>query len=212
MAGAGAVNEAAIADFIRTHLPVTPVPGLPSLRLHKAGPASGIGRLGDVAPYWAYWWAGGLALAQHLLAHAGQVAGRRVFDLGAGSGLVGIAAARAGAARVIASEIDPHARLAIGMNAALNDVALAAILGDCLEEPVPDADLLLVGDVFYAPEVAQRVTPFLDRCVAAGRTVLVGDPWRAPLPVARLDLLARYEVAETGAARRAGVFAYRPSA
>lgn len=203
-------DDAAIADFIRTHLPVTPVPGIPALRLHKAGPASGISRLGEAAPYWAYWWAGGLALARFVLDYPEKVAGRRVFDLGAGSGLVGIAAARSGAAEVVASELDPHARVAITLNAALNGVEIAAIEGDRTGGDAPDADLLLVGDVFYAPEVAVAVTAFLDRCVAAGVTVLVGDPWRAPLPVARLTQLARYDVMETGMAKPAGVFAYRP--
>ncbi|GAA0735362.1 methyltransferase [Sphingomonas sp. ABOLD] len=198
-----------IAAFIREHLPVVPVPGVPELRLHKAGPASGVGRLGDAAPYWAYWWGGGLALARYVLDHPAQLVGRRVLDLGAGSGLLGIAAARAGAARVTASEIDPHARAAIALNAALNQVTLAEIVGDLTAGPTPEAELLLVGDVFYAPEVAVRVTAFLDRCVAAGITVLVGDPWRSPLPIERLTLLARYDVAETGVARPAGVFAYR---
>nr|WP_245201592.1 50S ribosomal protein L11 methyltransferase [Sphingomonas trueperi] len=190
-------------------MPVVPVPGVPELRLHKAGPASGVGRLGDAAPYWAYWWGGGLALARYVLDHPAQLVGRRVLDLGAGSGLLGIAAARAGAARVTASEIDPHARAAIALNAALNQVTLAEIVGDLTAGPTPEAELLLVGDVFYAPEVAVRVTAFLDRCVAAGITVLVGDPWRSPLPIERLTLLARYDVAETGVARPAGVFAYR---
>lgn len=198
-----------VTAFIRKHLPVVRVPGVPELRLHKAGPASGVGRLGEAAPYWAYWWGGGLALARYVLDHPAHVAGRRVLDLGAGSGLVGIAAARAGAAMVTASEIDPHARAAIALNAALNQITLAEIVGDITDEPAPDADLLLVGDVFYAPEVAARVTAFLDRCVAVGTTVLVGDPWRSPLPVERLRLLARYDVAETGIAKPAGVFAYR---
>lgn len=202
-------DDSEIAAFIRANLPVTPVPGVPELRMHKAGPASGVGRLGDAAPYWAYWWAGGLALARYVLDHPAWVAGRRVIDLGAGSGLVGIAAARAGAARVVASEIDTHARIAIACNAALNAVPIADVLGDMTNGPGPDADLLLVGDVFYAPEVAARVTLFLDRCVASGLQVLVGDPWRAPLPVERLTLLARDAVAETGTAKPAGVFAYR---
>jgi len=202
-------EDADIALFIRKHLPVVLVPGVPELRLHKAGPASGVGRLGEAAPYWAYWWGGGLALARYVLDHPAQVAGRRVLDLGAGSGLVGIAAARAGAAEVTASEIDPHARAAIALNAALNQVTLAERVGDITDGPAPDADLLLVGDVFYAPEVATRVTAFLDRCVAAGTMVLVGDPWRSPLPVERLRLLARYDVAETGVTKPAAVFAYR---
>jgi predicted nicotinamide N-methyase len=200
--------ELDVAAFIREHLPVVAVPGVPELRLHKAGPASGVGRLGETAPYWAYWWGGGLALARYVLDHPAQVVGRRVLDLGAGSGLVGIAAARAGAAEVTASEIDLHARAAIALNAALNQVTLAERIGDITDGPAPHVDLLLVGDVFYAPEVATRVTAFLDRCMAAGITVLVGDPWRSPLPIERLRLMARYDVAETGVAKPAGVFAY----
>ena len=202
------MTEAEIAAFVTAHLPVTPVPGVPELRLHKAGRASGVGRLGEAAPYWAYWWAGGLALARYLLDHPEQIAGRRVLDLGAGSGLVAIAAARAGAAQVVAAEVDPHARVAIACNATLNGVTLAAIEGDPLGGDPPSADLLLVGDVFYAPEVAARVTLFLDRCVAVGKSVLVGDPWRAPLPLDRLTLIADYSVCETGTPKRAGVFGY----
>lgn len=210
MAGAGAVSEAAdITAFIRAHLPVLPVPGVPELALHKAVPASGVGRLGEAAPYWAYWWAGGLALARYVLDHPEEVAGRRVLDLGAGSGLVGIAALRAGAARVTASEIDAHARVAIGLNAALNHAAIADVVGDVIGGPVPEVDLLLAGDLFYDPAVAARVRPFLDRCLAAGVTIWIGDPWRAPLPLERLTLLASYAVSETGTTKRAGVFAYR---
>lgn len=203
------MTDAEVAAFVRAHLPVVPVPGVPELRMHKAGPASGVGRLGEAAPYWAYWWAGGLALARYLLDHPDRVARRRVVDLGSGSGLVAIAAARAGAAQVVAAEVDPHARVAIACNAMLNGVTLAGIEGDPLDGDPPSADLLLVGDVFYAPEVAARVMPFLDRCVAAGKSVLVGDPWRAPLPLDRLTLLADYSVCETGTPKRAGVFAYR---
>lgn len=200
----------AVAAFLDAHLPVTPVPGVPGILLHKAGPASGIARLAGedgAAPYWAWWWAGGLALAQHLQAHPALVAGRRVLDLGAGSGLVGIVAAKLGAAAVTASEVDAHARVAIGCNAARNGVALAAVVGDLLDGPVPAVDVVLAGDVFYAGEVAARVLPFLERCAAQGIEVLIGDPWRAPLPEGRLRLIADYAVAETGATKRAGVFA-----
>lgn len=203
------MTDAELTAFVQANLPVEPVPGVPELRMHKAGPASGVGRLGDAAPYWAYWWAGGLALARYLLDHPEQVAGRRVLDLGAGSGLVGIAAARAGAAQVVAAEVDRHARVAIACNARLNGVVLAGIEGDPVDGDPPLADVLLVGDVFYAPDVAARVTAFLDRCAAAGMVVLVGDPWRAPLPIDRLALLADYSVCETGTPKRAGVFAYR---
>ena len=201
--------------FIRENFPVVPVPGIPEIRLHKAAPSSGLGRLaeqdepGSGSPYWAYHWAGGLALARHVLDHPGLVAGRRVLDLGAGSGLVAIAAARAGAAAVIAAEVDRHAMHALALNAALNQVEIAAIHADLTRGDPPDVDLVLVGDLFYAPDLAERVTAFLDRCLDRGILVLVGDPWRAPLPMDRLEEIARYEVRETGRPVASGVFAFR---
>src|SRR3546814_5544539 len=106
------------AAFIRAHLPVLPVPGLPEIHLHKAVPASGVGRLaGDEAPYWAHYWAGGVALARYILDHPERVAGRRVPDLCAGSGLVEIAAMKAGARDGIAIYADPHAPAAVELNA-----------------------------------------------------------------------------------------------
>ena len=201
--------------FIRDNLPDAPVPGIPEIRLHKAVPASGLARLAEQdesfgSPYWAHHWAGGLALARHLLDHPETVAGRRVLDLGAGSGLVAIAAAKAGAETVLAAETDPYAVAALHLNLALNDVS-ATVLHDNLTSGDPPAvDLVLVGDLFYAPDLAERVTNFLDRCLARGIPALVGDPWRAPLPLARLTELACYEVAEAGphTARQAGVFAF----
>src|SRR3546814_5335820 len=100
------------AAFIRAHLPVLPVPGLPEIHLHKAVPASGVGRLaGDEAPYWAHYWAGGLALARYILDHPERVAGRRVLDLGAGSGLVAIAAMKAGRSEEHTSELQSLMRI-----------------------------------------------------------------------------------------------------
>jgi predicted nicotinamide N-methyase len=204
-------------SFIRANLPVEPVPGIPEIRLHKAVPSSGLHRLarrdmtGFESPYWAYHWAGGLALARHVLDNPDIVVGRRVLDLGAGSGLVAIAAAKAKAADVIAAEIDPYAVAALRLNAAENDVAVALLHADLTapEAALPPVDLVLVGDLFYEAGLAARVSALLDRCLAAGMEVLVGDPWRSPLPVARLSLLARYEVIETGHKRiDSGVFAF----
>lgn len=198
-------------SFIRAHLPVTPVPGIVDVHLHKAGPSSGVGRWAAEGPppYWAFWWAGGLALAQHLQACPALVAGRRVLDLGAGSGLVAIVAARMGAAGVAASEVDAHGRAAIALNATLNGVILEDIVGDVMNAPSPGVDVILAGDLFYAPDVAARVVPFLDGCVASGIEVLVGDPGRSPLPRDRLTFLARYQVAETSTPKPAAVYAYR---
>jgi predicted nicotinamide N-methyase len=190
------------ARFIRDNLRVAPIQSLPEIRLHMATPASGLWRLSGkgaaVPPYWAYPWAGGLALAHHILDHPEIVAGRRVLDLGAGSGLVGVAAAKAGAARVLAAETDSHARVAIGLNAVENSVTTELFEGDVLAGPPPAVDVVLAGDVFYDKDVAARMLVFLDQCLAIGIEVLVGDPGRAPLPRGRLRALAEYAVADVG--------------
>jgi predicted nicotinamide N-methyase len=203
------------AAFIRERLPVETVPGIPEIRLHKAVPSSGLARLAEAddafdSPYWAHYWAGGLALARHMLDHPAIVAGRRLLDLGAGSGLVAIAAAKAGAAAVIAAEVDAYAVAALRLNLALNTVSATILHEDLTGDEPPDVDLVLVGDLFYAADLATRVTAFLDRCVTRGVEVLVGDPWRAPLPLPRLTELARYDVAEAGphTMRPGGVFAF----
>lgn len=211
------------AGFIAAHLPLVPVPGIPGIRVHKAQPTSGLSRLvdgggdgdgrgdGGSAPYWAYHWGGGLALARYLLDHPDRVAGRRVLDLGAGSGLVAIAAAKAGAGHVLAAEIDPLATAAIVLNLAANGVTATIVAHDLTAGPSPPVDIVLVGDLFYDRDLATRVTAFLDRCLAAGIAILIGDPWRTWLPRARLTVLAEYSVSETGGsvARPAAVFAFR---
>ncbi|MBN9222469.1 MAG: methyltransferase [Mesorhizobium sp.] len=213
------------AEFIKANMRLGPVPTLPEIRLYTAHPGSGLRRLlepeGDVdapepqPPYWAYVWAGGAVLARHVLDHPSIVAGRRVLDLGAGSGLVGIAAAKAGASEVTAAEIDRNGVAAIGLNAEANGVAITLVEGDITGHRPPVVDLVLAGDVFYGHEVARRVTPFLDRCLAAGIDVLVGDPRRTDLPLSRLRLLAEYRVPDFGDAKGAttspsGVFSFEP--
>nr|WP_284542956.1 50S ribosomal protein L11 methyltransferase [Pleomorphomonas sp. T1.2MG-36] len=183
--------------FIRDNFAVGPVPTLPEIRLHTAGPRSGLWRLAkrDEAfgpPYWAHTWGGGLALARYLLDTPDIVAGRRVLDMGAGSGVVGIAAARAGARDVVAADIDPYAMAAIELNAETNAVDVLPLLADPTAGPVPEVDVVLVGDLYYEPELAVRVTAFLDRCLASNVGVLIGDPWRDFLPRSRLRLLAEY--------------------
>lgn len=203
--------------FIRERLPLEPVPGVPEVRLHRAGPRSGLMRLaeGDPdfgSPYWARPWGGGLALARHVLDHPETVRGRRVLDIGAGSGLVAIAAALAGAEAVSAADIDPYAVTAARLNAAANGVAVEAIHGDLMLDGSPDVDLMLVGDLFYDPDLATRVCAYLELCVGAGVAVLIGDPFRAFLPTDRLQVVAEYRVADYGdpggATRAAAVFAF----
>ena len=203
--------------FIQDRLPLEAVPNVPEVRLHRAGPRSGMARLAEAdpdfgSPYWARPWGGGLALARHVLDHPEIVAGRRVLDLGAGSGLVAIAAALAGAEAVRAVDIDPYAVTAARLNAAANGVAVEVARSDITGGDPPEVDLMLVGDLFYDPDLAERVEGFLRRCLAAGILVLIGDPFRAFLPTERLRVVAEYAVADygdpDGAARAAGVFAF----
>ncbi|MGS2615167.1 class I SAM-dependent methyltransferase [Micromonospora sp. LZ34] len=148
-------------------------------------------------PYWASAWAGGQALARYLLDHPELAAGRRVLDLAAGSGLVAIAAALAGARQVVANDIDPYAVAAVTVNARANRVTVAATGGDLLDSDGAGVDLLVAGDVFYSAPMAARVLAFLRRVAATGADVLVGDPGRGHLPPDRLTVVADYPVPTT---------------
>jgi predicted nicotinamide N-methyase len=148
-------------------------------------------------PFWAAAWPGGQVLARYVLDEPAAVAGRRVLDLGSGSGLVAIAAARSGAAEVVASEIDEFGVTAIPLNAQLNGVSGIRVVGDLLDGPAPDVDVVLAGDICYDREMTERVLPFLDRAREAGAEVLIGDPGRRYLPVGRLAAVAAHDVPET---------------
>ncbi len=148
-------------------------------------------------PFWAAAWPGGQALARHVLDVPSLVAGRTVLDLGSGSGLVAVAAALAGATEVVASEVDPYGRTAVGVNAELNGVGPVRVVGDLLDGPPPAVDVVLAGDVCYDREMAERVLPFLLEARAAGAEVLVGDPGRPYLPAERLERVALLDVPET---------------
>lgn len=194
------------AAFIRANLRLTLSPSVPEIRLYAAHPGSGLHRLAGHAgqsvdappPYWAYHWAGGSVLARYILDRPQTVAGLRVLDLGAGSGIIGIAAAGAGALEVIAADIDGNAVAAIGLNAAANGVAISTLHGDPTLALPPPVDLVAVGDLFYERGLAVRVQTFLDRCLEAGISILVGDPGREHLPRHRLRLLAEYPVRDFG--------------
>jgi len=157
-----------------------------------------------------------MALARHILDRPMTVAGKRVLDLGTGSGLVAIAAAMAGASMVMATDIDRYAIAALRLNAAANGVAVALVDDDLTAGPPPAVDLVTVGDLFYERDLAATVTAFLDGCLAAGIQVLIGDPGRAHLPRARLRLLAEYRVPDVGevesaAMKASAVFAFEPA-
>src|SRR5215510_13223880 len=191
-------------EIIRTSTRLRSVPLVPQIRLHQASDPIGLwqrtelaaGRTGLDPPFWAFAWAGGQALARYLLDHPEAVRGRRVIDIASGSGLVAIAAARAGAAAVTAYDIDPLAAAAISVNAAANGVAVLAVCADVLDHdgaPSPGTDLVLVADAFYERDLAGQVMRFLER--ATPRTaVLAGDFGRAYLPRDRLTPLATYHV------------------
>ena len=195
------VTDAAEA-FVRAGTRSAPVPFVPELRLHIADEALGLWSQMQRAlvrgeaplPFWAFPWAGGQALARYLLDHPEVVRGRTALDVGAGSGLVAIAAARAGAARVTANDIDVHARAAIGVNAALNTVSLDLEAGDLLDSDDGESMVLLVGDLCYEAPLATRVLGLLQRAHDRGATVLLGDLGRPHLPRAHLEAVASYDV------------------
>lgn len=189
-------------------LALTVVPLVPEVRLYLARDAivwwarmeADAGRRLD-APYWASAWPGGQAVARYVLDQPHEVAGRRVLDLAAGSGLVGIAAALAGARSVTANDIDPYALAAIALNAAANGVAITTEGGDLFELPDPAVapEVVLAGDVFYSPVLARRMLPLLHRLAGRGSRVLIGDPGRPDLPRDLLDPIVTYPVPEGGA-------------
>ncbi|RZI97048.1 MAG: methyltransferase [Variovorax sp.] len=199
----------AIADpttFIRANTRLLPVPLVPEICLHVADEAvplwskteEELGAAGLPPPFWAFAWAGGQALARFVLDHRDHVAGRDVLDLASGSGLVAIAAMKAGAARVIAYDIDQFARTAIAINAAENDVSVEARGDDLLGDAIaPDAQTILAGDIFYERDTAERAFAFLAAQAARGVTVLIGDPGRSYLPKDKLRKLTEYQVPVT---------------
>jgi predicted nicotinamide N-methyase len=196
-------HDRAAADFILARTRLVSPPCVPEVRLHLAGEPFQLWReterrYGPALPFWAFAWAGGQALARYVLDHPGVVAGRRVLDLGSGGGLVAIAAALAGAAAVVASEVDPLATVAIDLNARANQVALAGVIGDVFDADPVDADLVLAGDVFYERAMGERAARCLERARSRGTTVLVGDPGRAYLPRDRFEPVATYDVPASG--------------
>lgn len=145
-------------------------------------------------PFWAFVWAGGQALARHLLDHPGLVAGRRVVDVATGSGLVAICAALSGAREVTAYDVDDLAVAATRINARLNGVLVEAVVADVAELTVSPRTVVTAGDVFYDEKIAAVFLPALTRLADAGADVLVGDPHRAYLPLDRLEPVATYDV------------------
>jgi predicted nicotinamide N-methyase len=188
-----------IAAFIRSNLALQLAPLLPELKLYLAHPGSGLSRLDlNETPYWAYLWPGGALLARYFLDRPQTVRGKSVLDIGTGGGVVALAAAKAGAAHVVANDVDANAIAAVALNAEANGLSVEAICGDVLDGAVPEADLIVIGDLFYHEDVSIRLKAFASRCLATGKTVLTGDIGRAHLPRERLELIVEYDVPDFG--------------
>jgi predicted nicotinamide N-methyase len=191
--------------FILQHTTLLPVPLVPEISLylaHEAVPLwqkteDELGEMGLPPPFWAFAWAGGQALARYVLDHPETVRGKRVIDLAAGSGLVGIAAMKSGASQVLAADIDEFANVAISLNAQHNQVEVSATRDDLLETMVKRVDVILVGDLFYEKSIASRCYDWLLKAKQEGVHVMIGDPGRSYLPKDKLTKIAEYSVPVT---------------
>jgi predicted nicotinamide N-methyase len=200
--------EASLAGrraFILENTRLQPPPHTPELQLHLADEITPIWRLTEEAlaeiglppPFWAFAWAGGQALARYILDHPEIVAGKRVIDFASGSGLVAIAAMKAGAISVLAADIDVFCEAAIGVNAQVNGVEVGFTEVNLLDAAPPAADVLLAGDICYERPMAEAVMAWLAQGRAAGASVLIGDPGRTYFPKEGLVKLAEYQVPTT---------------
>jgi predicted nicotinamide N-methyase len=191
--------------FIKANTKLLPVPLVPEISLHLAEESMPIwqkteeelGQMNVPPPWWAFAWAGGQALARHLLDNPVLVQGRSVLDLGAGSGLTAIAAAKAGADTVLAADIDPYALVAIGLNAEANGVVVETTATDLLAGGRTTHRVILVGDMFYERPLAERALAFIEAARAAGASILVGDPRRSYFPRDKFRQIAEYNVPVT---------------
>ena len=191
--------------FILANTRLQSPPHAPELVLHLADEVTPIwrmteeelGAVGLPPPFWAFAWAGGQALARWVLDHPGEVRGRRVLDLATGSGLVAIAAMRAGAASALGADVDGFCRAAVALNAAANGVEVAFTDADLTLADPPEADVVLAGDIAYEAPLAARVRAWLEQARRQGSRVLIGDPGRSYFDPAGLIPLAEYRVATT---------------
>ncbi|RWM16214.1 MAG: methyltransferase [Mesorhizobium sp.] len=190
--------------FILENTALMAPPHVPEVLLHLADEAHDLwlrteeelAEIGLPPPFWAFAWAGGQGLARYVLDHTGTVRGKRVLDFASGSGLVAIAAMKAGAKQVIAADIDPFCETAIALNLESNSVEAQFLGTDCVGTD-NGWDVVLAGDVFYDKAFAGRLLPWFTNLRARGAEVLVGDPGRAYLPRAGLQSLAVYQVSVT---------------
>ncbi len=194
------------AKFILDNTSLVCPPHAPEIRLHLASESHALWlkteeeleEIGLPPPFWAFAWAGGQGLARWLLDNPQSVRGKRVLDLATGSGLVAIAAAKCGATRVTANDIDPWCEAAVQLNADANSVTLdfdgRDLAGTGMQE---DWQIILAGDVFYSKDMVESLVQWFDKALSLGCDIIVGDPGRAYLPRERLSELASYQVAVT---------------
>ena len=190
------------AEFVRANTSILSPPLVHEVKLHLAHEALPIwqrtedelGQIGLPPPFWAFAWAGGQALARYILDNPETVHDKRIIDIASGSGLVGIAAMMAGAASVLAADIDAFSVAAIAVNVELNQVRVDITIDNLLADPIADVDVILVGDLFYEKAVATQCLNWLDQAQAKGIDVLIGDPGRSYLPKDRLIKVAEYSV------------------
>lgn len=191
--------------FILENTSLMRVPLVPEISLYLADEAvplwqqteEELGQMGLPPPFWAFSWAGGQALARYILDNPAVVRDKQVLDHASGSGLVGIAAMMAGAAAVIAADIDRFAVAAIRLNTSANNVVVAGCGDDLLDGLPPEVDVIVVGDLFYEQQLAERLVPWLEAAGGRGMDVLIGDPGRSYLPTDKLVSCASYDVPVT---------------
>jgi predicted nicotinamide N-methyase len=213
-----------IADrraFIRANTRLQRPPHTPEIALYLADEITPIwrmteealGEMGVPPPFWAFAWAGGQALARYVLDHPEAVRGRRVIDFAAGSGIVGVAAMKAGAASCLCADVDGFCAAAVALNAEANGVVLDFTADDLLDQPPPSVEVILASDISYERPLAERVRDWLNEAHARGATVLMGDPRRTYFSTEGLKPLAEYQVETTReledfAVKRTGVWTF----
>ena len=195
----------AVNAFIRANTRATAPPLVPEIILQLADESVPIwkkteeelGKINVPPPYWAFAWAGGQALARYILDNPELTRGKCILDLGTGSGLTAIAAKKAGARDVIAADIDHLALAAVLLNAAANNVVVEITDEDLLTKPPVPINVVLVGDLFYERQLADRVLAFIEAAGRLGAIILIGDPQRNYFPRGRFSAIAEYQVPVT---------------
>ncbi|MDI7774077.1 50S ribosomal protein L11 methyltransferase [Asticcacaulis sp. EMRT-3] len=187
---------AARMAFIRDHTRSLPVASVPGVSLYQADEVTPLWLMTEQAldqarlapPFWAFAWSGGQALARYILENPALVRGKRVLDMACGSGLVGIAALKAGAASALCNDIDPYAEVAVALNGQLNGVAPVFLGGDLLhDDPPADIDLILAGDICYEKAMSEAMLSYFRRAARHTIAVYIGDPHRTYFPYASVD-------------------------